>query len=697
MPIALGLVGNLATNTVTVSDRWWPPAVWVAVCVLAVGAFLVERGRTREQVPPSDLDGLTEALARAVEEQWRYEEEQRRVHDPVAMGVSWHSAPDALADQWANICRVPAGATAPALAVAGRVEQVAEVYRRIPSGRLVVLGKAGAGKTVLAARLARDLLADRTAGQPLPVIVSVGSWNPATTSLEVWLAGQLLRDHPALAGAVRPGGPTRAAALVSERRVLPILDGFDEIDHGLHRAALSHLNTTPDLPMVITSRAPEYTAAVTETDVLTAAVVIELEDLTLSDLADYLPRTAAGHRTGIWDEVLTQLREQPHASGPAELSRVLSNPLMVFLARTLYSDTPGRNPIELLDNRRPATGDAIEHHLLGAFIPAVYRQLRPGAPRWRTDRAHHYLAYLANHLNRAGTRDLAWWQLRDTVARATRVRLIAALGFTVGLGLGGLFSEAIVEGLAQDLAFTLTFASAVALAFALAYGFPNRGPAPTHSHLQIHGWTRQIGGKLRTGLAEGMRFGLVLSLGGGVTLGLALWFGQGRTLGIGALGLGFLVGAMYSLAVGLIYGLVVGLTTAFEAPVNPRTVAGFSTLLTIDRRNALWRAFVGWLAFALAAGSPVALANLSSAGSVALAMGLGLGLTFGLVFGLLTRLMKSAWSQWLLLARIWLPLTGHLPWAVTAFLHDAHQRGILRQTGAVYQFRHARVQDHLTP
>src|SRR5262249_57141882 len=116
------------------------------------------------------------------------------------------------------------------LAVAGRVEQVADVYRHIPSGRLVILGKAGAGKTVLAARLALDLLATRQPDQPVPVIVSVGSWNPATTPLTTWLAGLLARDHPGLAapagpaGSTRADGPTPAAALIAAGRVLPILD-----------------------------------------------------------------------------------------------------------------------------------------------------------------------------------------------------------------------------------------------------------------------------------------------------------------------------------------------------------------------------------------------------------------------------------------------------------------------------------------
>ena len=35
------------------------------------------------------------------------------------------------------------------------------------------------------------------------------------------------------------------------------------------------------------------------------------------------------------------------------------------------------------------------------------------------------------------------------------------------------------------------------------------------------------------------------------------------------------------------------------------------------------------------------------------------------------------------------------PLRLTRFLDDAHQLGILRQVGAVYQFRHAQLHDHL--
>ena len=52
------------------------------------------------------------------------------------------------------------------------------------------------------------------------------------------------------------------------------------------------------------------------------------------------------------------------------------------------------------------------------------------------------------------------------------------------------------------------------------------------------------------------------------------------------------------------------------------------------------------------------------------------------------------WGPWLI-ARCWLALRNRLPWNLMAFLEDAHRRGVLRQSGGVYQFRHARLQQYL--
>lgn len=90
------------------------------------------------------------------------------------------------------------GTPQPPLLSSGTLTDIAESYREIPSGRLVILGRPGAGKTVTAVRCALDLLTPRQAGAPVPLLVDVKSWNPAA-SLTDWLRERLEREHPFLA------------------------------------------------------------------------------------------------------------------------------------------------------------------------------------------------------------------------------------------------------------------------------------------------------------------------------------------------------------------------------------------------------------------------------------------------------------------------------------------------------------------
>jgi hypothetical protein len=94
----------------------------------------------------------------------------------------------------------------------------------------------------------------------------------------------------------------------------------------------------------------------------------------------------------------------------------------------------------------------------------------------------------------------------------------------------------------------------------------------------------------------------------------------------------------------------------------------------------------GWLASSFTA---TALRSLET--------GVVFGLEAAFAGGLSYGLSLTAWGQWVALARIWMPLTRQLPWRLITFLDDACHRGALRQAGAVYQFRHAQLQDHLAP
>ena len=62
--------------------------------------------------------------------------------------------------------------------------------------------------------------------------------------------------------------------------------------------------------------------------------------------------------------------------------------------------------------------------------------------------------------------------------------------------------------------------------------------------------------------------------------------------------------------------------------------------------------------------------------------------------GLGLSMIKTAWPSYVL-ARGWLAWHLSLPWSLMDFLADAHRRGVLRQVGAVYQFRHIELQHRL--
>jgi hypothetical protein len=66
----------------------------------------------------------------------------------------------------------------------------------------------------------------------------------------------------------------------------------------------------------------------------------------------------------------------------------------------------------------------------------------------------------------------------------------------------------------------------------------------------------------------------------------------------------------------------------------------------------------------------------------------------GLAGGLALGMEQTRWTSYVL-ARGWLAFRRQLPWPLMAFLADAHQRGVLRQAGATYQFRHLELQHRL--
>ncbi|MGW5635805.1 NACHT domain-containing protein [Streptomyces sp. NPDC003832] len=433
--------------------------------VLAVWAW--RRDPRQGHSSTGQLADATEVLARLVGRQWQEEATLRQLFDPAPLPVRWTDCPDVGVGEHRQLIGAPFSCGA------DRVEELAAAFRALPRGRLVALGPAGSGKTTFAVLLTLGLLRTRQESDPVPVLLSLASFDPARESAHGWLSRRLAADYPALADA-EVYGPTAIDDLVNGHRVLPVLDGLDELPGPARTAVLSALNDTLDTrtPLVLTCRTSAYTTAVTHAGVLTGAAVVEPTPVRPADALTLLRlATSPGPRHERWDRLARHVHENP--DGPA--ARALTSPLLVGLARVVYADAVGHpcelaDPCELVDNERFPTASAIELHLLDALVPALYtraRRLRPADRRWEPERAHRHLTHLAVGLVRQGTHDLAWWQLyRWTPLARTwcRAALSAATAFALVCA-GHLFSCLTNPGPSDiPVEVVLSYGGAVALA-----------------------------------------------------------------------------------------------------------------------------------------------------------------------------------------------------------------------------------------
>jgi hypothetical protein len=122
-------------------------------------------------------------------------------------------------------------------------------------GSLLILGEPGSGKTMTLLELARDLLARTEAdtSRPVPVVFPLSSWIDPKRRLADWLADELVAKYQI---------PKKfGQSWVQERRLLPLLDGLDEVRPEIRAACVEAINAfTQELltGAVICCRLKEY-------------------------------------------------------------------------------------------------------------------------------------------------------------------------------------------------------------------------------------------------------------------------------------------------------------------------------------------------------------------------------------------------------------------------------------------------------
>lgn len=595
-------------------------------------------------------------LAQAVRGEWEPEALRRKLRAPAPIPVRWSMAPPALRGSIAGAVGLPGqsrafralpglcNVTEEMLSAGGGQDQLHSVYGGLASGRLVITGAPGAGKTgagillLLEALRYRERLPDAARTLvPVPVMFTLAGWNPERTSFQTWLGQKVASTYSA------PGhqGHRRAASLVASGGVAAFVDGLDEVPAALRPVALEAMSAS-GVRIVLLTRIQEMDRT-TDDHLLVDAAVVRLRYLGAETVADYLERSLPGPPPAHWNEFLGRLRSDP----AGRLARSLRTPLMLTLIRDTYDR--GGDIRALLEASDSCSAKSIEDHLLDRVVEAAYAtRVGEPPPRYSLDTARSALSFIAKRMALDGTHDLAWWLLPRWAPRRPRVQ---ASFVTVGLAGGLLFG--LIGGWSAGLA--------IAFPSALVSGASAASDVSTYEHRHfawrsIRSWTTWMWA-LGTGVAAGVAAGLAAGQTAGVLFGLAAGLAVAlvRTTNDSTTPLtpsiAWRDGCSHALAVGLLTGLFLGLTIG----------------LLVGQR-------VGYAAGL--AGGPVG----------GLVVGLAAGFAVGFTW-------SAVWSTQLTFVQ--LAIAHDLPVRLLRFLRDAHEREVLRAVGPVYQFRHARLQDRL--
>ncbi|GLW62538.1 hypothetical protein Arub01_07820 [Actinomadura rubrobrunea] len=318
---------------------------------------------------------------------------------------------------------------------------IGRFFSGLRSRRLLVVGESGAGKTVLAIELVLQLVEPFVTGAApggagpgdrtmVPVRVNAARWTVGVP-FERWLAERLVQEFGLAA--------RDAARLVRDRRVLPVVDGLDELDPepstGPPRRAialLAELNRYSDLcrrrpgPVVVTCRTDRHAQLARARAALDDATVIHLHGLTVEQIDAYLrARWPDGHPCAAQRAEVRAALCGP--AGPA-VRAALGTPWRLLLTVTavesgadpadlLHAD-PGDDPDGAPDgdpgddpgddygddygDDPGAAAERIARRLLDAYVPAA-TELAPRAAHaaaYRPADVRRWLVRLADHLRR---------------------------------------------------------------------------------------------------------------------------------------------------------------------------------------------------------------------------------------------------------------------------------------------------------
>lgn len=704
----------VATIVVAAGTVWLLFAVWrsphrtdlatywaLVAVVLSILGSLIAWALRQWQNPEQDahsvaeLNHLADLLARSVKDQWTQEAGEQGLLEPDPIPVRWKASTLSLGgpiSAAASSTRFPplpgVPIVGPKRLQKGNISDLHQVYGGLGSGRLVIAGNPGSGKTGAAILLILAILAHREKVRdldrdhiPVPVMFTLHDWDPRTQRMQNWLALKLQQTYKQFTGR---NGAAKATELLTAGKIAVILEGLDEIPPKLRPIVLQALSRQAAFRVVVLTRSAEMAATATYS-FFEGAATIELQNVVPAVAADYLTRIQCDPAPRGWRDLTELIRQAPNSP----VTQALNSPLTLTLVRDTYRS--GEDVSELLNlfggADRDISREDIVDHLLDRVLPAAYTP-KPGyaPPRYSLRTARITLQHIAVRMNQDGTRDLQWWRIREWVADTPR-RI--ATGLICGLITASLTVPwaTLASSLWGEI-LSWTVACGVGL-LVTEYSIPYRDDLPKRRG-QMH-W-RQI---LRPEpILSGLAIGFIVGWGSSA-YGWWIWMPfawRGEALSTRAGTSNVIIAGMIA---ALTFIFILGLRRSIFRPdveiTNPLTPL---TSWRSDRAYNLVVGLVNGLVCGLTIGLIMVLGN-GFAGNFAAGLFAGAMIGLGCVFvgGLVGIGLSSAWAA--SLAFTHLALRWQSPVQLMQFLEDARQRHVLRTVGPAYQFRHGRLQDRL--
>lgn len=507
--------------------------------------------------------------------------------------------------------------------------------------QLLILGKPGAGKTILLLQLAYYLLgeAQNDTEKSLPVVLSLSSWYPK--SFESWVSNQIHKTYNIPLNTIKD--------YLSKNQFIFLLDGLDEVYPKHQDQCIESLNNycvqNPNTKFVVCCRVEDYEIL---TKKLNLNGAIELKDLTTQQIINYI----SGEKYNGISE-LVKNEDVPVV--------IFTTPFLLNTVKLAYANMPYLgNPFNQLKLNNETEENRI-NHLLDKFVEASIKQ-----SIYPHKKLRKYLVWLTKTTSMK-IEDIFYIEILFKQNLASKYQLFYTVSYKLlsGIILGLLFSIISIF-IINEIKFTSVF-----IIFAFVAGI-----FASDSNLVMWYLFKFINDKIKPKLhllskdLKNDDISKTIESFDKYLVGQSLWQKRDREYYFGILSFATPNQSIKNSFFKGIYMSIVGSITG--------GILGFLFLISFRLTLELFYGInfeQGWL--------------------LSLALSETIMLVFGIEFGLLLGL-KSGWGHVInhMILRFWLYCSGVAPLNYRKFLKHCVDLGLMRQVGGGFMFRHRYLQDY---